>query len=489
MADLILSHDQLAIEVQLKAAKAQLAIVGPTDQQLLGDIARLSRMLTAPPYSEEAMALLFADRHMMETRYVPMWGKWMRYIGGCWREDHRLKVYSMTRAICREQAALAAENEKNGKSIAKAIASSKTVAAVVTLARADQRLACETEQWDNKPWLLCAPTCTVDLKTGETEPSKITNFLTTMTAVAPEGDCPLWMAFLDRVTGSNEALMSYLKRVAGYCLTGITTEHALFFLYGTGANGKSVFVSTIAGLLDGYHKSAPIETFTEAKGERHPTELAMLRGARLVSSVETEEGRRWAESRIKSLTGGDRIAARFMRQDFFEFTPQFKLLIAGNHKPGLRSVDEAIRRRFNLIPFTVTIPISERDDSLTKKLESERAGILQWAIEGCLEWQIFGLQPPEIVRQATAEYLEAEDAFSAWADECCEKNATWGSKKSLYASWKAWAERMGEHPGASKRFGQIVEAHGYQPHRKTEGWGYAGIAVKQEEPSYPDRYQ
>ena len=154
-------------------------------------------------------------------------------------------------------------------------------------------------------------------------------------------------------------------------LTGITREHALFFGHGTGANGKSVFVSTVAGMMGNYHRSAPIETLTASSSDRHPTDLAGLRGARLVTAVETEEGRRWAESKIKALTGGDMIAARFMRQDFFEYTPQFKLMIAGNHKPGLRSVDEAIRRRFHLIPFTVTIPPEERDLELGDKLKGE----------------------------------------------------------------------------------------------------------------------
>ena len=183
------------------------------------------------------------------------------------------------------------------------------------------------------------------------------------------------------MTDGDHELVAFLQRVAGYALTGSTSAHALFFLYGTGANGKSVFVNTVAGILGDYHRTAPIETFTASSHERHPTDLAGLRGARLVTAVETEEGRRWAESRIKALTGGDKIAARFMRQDFFEFTPQFKLLIAGNHKPGLRSVDEAIRRRFNLIPFAVTIPDEERDENLTDNLKAEWPGILAWMIE------------------------------------------------------------------------------------------------------------
>src|SRR5262249_7748703 len=158
------------------------------------------------------------------------------------------------------------------------------------------------------------------------------------------------------------------------------------------------------------------------KNDRHPTELAGLHGARLVTATETEEGRQWAESKIKVLTGGDKIAARFMRQDFFEFTPQFKLVIAGNHKPGLRSVDEAIRRRLHLIPFTVTIPPNQRDAQLPNKLKAERPGILAWMIQGCLDWQERGLCPPTVVTDATVAYLEAEDALSAWMDDCCRRD-------------------------------------------------------------------
>ena len=161
---------------------------------------------------------------------------------------------------------------------------------------------------------------------------------------------------------------------------------------------------------------------SQSNHDRHPTDLAGLRGARLVTAVETEEGRRWAESRIKSLTGGEKISARFMRQDFFEFLPQFKLIIAGNHKPGLRSVDEAIRRRFNLIPFTITIPPSERDELLPERLKAELPGILAWMIRGCTDWLERGLSPPQMVTEATAAYLESEDAVAAWIEDCAARD-------------------------------------------------------------------
>ena len=183
-----------------------------------------------------------------------------------------------------------------------------------------------------------------------------------------------------------------------------------------------MLINTIAEISGEYHKAAPIETFTACAVDHHPTDLAGLQGARVVTSSETEEGRRWAEAKIKALTGGDKIAARFMRQNFFEFTPQFKLIIAGNHKPGLSTVDEAIRRRIYLIPFAVTIPPAERDLGLTAKLKAEWPGILAWMIEGCLAWQRDGLAPPPAVLNATAEYLEAEDAIQRWIDDACERN-------------------------------------------------------------------
>jgi P4 family phage/plasmid primase-like protien len=224
-----------------------------------------------------------------------------------------------------------------------------------------------------------------------------------------------------------------LQLIFGYGLSGSIIEHALFFLYGTGANGKSVLLSTISGIMGGYHCTAPIETFTTSSNDRHPTELAGLRAARLVTAIETEEGRRWAESRIKALTGGDRIAARFMHQDFFEYAPQFKLVIAGNHKPALRNVDEAMRRRFNLIPFAVTIPPEERDDKLTDRLQQEWPGILQWMIDGCMRWQRDKLSPPKVVADATLAYLEAEDAIAAWLDECATEIPMLGKPPATFS--------------------------------------------------------
>jgi putative DNA primase/helicase len=198
-----------------------------------------------------------------------------------------------------------------------------------------------------------------------------------------------------------------------------------------------------------------------------------------VTAVETEDGRHWAEARIKALTGGDKIAARLMRQDFFEFTPQFKLVIVGNHKPSLRSVDEAIKRRFHMIPFAVTIPPDERDADLGEKLNAEGAGILEWMIDGCLKWQRIGLMPPKAVTEATAAYLEAEDAMSAWLAERCQRGAAARQKTSdLYASWSHWAQAAGEQAGARKRFVQALETRGFHQEHTNIGNCFFGLSLR-----------
>ena len=236
-------------------------------------------------------------------------------------------------------------------------------------------------------------------------------------------------------------------------------------------------LSTAGRLLEG--GCGVLVSQLEQRRRAHPTDLAGLRGARLVTAVETEEGARWAESKIKSLTGGDKIAARFMRCDFFEFIPEFKLLVAGNHKPGLRSVDEAIRRRLHLIPFTVTIPENERDLRLGEKLHQEWGGILQWAGEVCLAWQQEGLNPPAVVREATEQYLAAQDSIGRWIEECCVVDPRcWTTSKTLFEDWMSWAVENGEQEVSQKNFAQQLESHGFTNRRRSSARGFAGVGLK-----------
>jgi putative DNA primase/helicase len=305
--------------------------------------------------------------------------------------------------------------------------------------------------------------------------------MTKMTAVAPDANCPtpLWLKFLDRVTEKNSELISYLQRVYGYSLTGDTSEEALFFLYGLGANGKGVYLHTVTGIMGDYHTTAPMEAFTETDRSGHPTELAGLQGARCVTSIETEAGRYWSENRIKALTGRDKISARFMRQDFFEYTPQFKPTIAGNHKPRLHNVMEAISRRVNLIPFAVVIPADERDKHLEDKIKAEWPGILHWLIGGCLEWQRIGLKPPAIVTETTNEYLKDEDAITLWIEDCCEQDAgAFTLSQDLYRAYKLWILKRNEKPYSLRRFVQTLVEHGCSLGReKGERRGVNGLTL------------
>ncbi len=432
------------------------------------------------PYCDEALTLAFSADHADDLRYCEGFGKWFEWDVALWREDVKRRVFSHARQLCRDKSAealVAIDNEKTAAKIASTVASAKTVAAIVNLARSDARHATAATEWDADPWALNTPDGIIDLRSGQMRPHDRTALCSKMTAVAPErSSCPQWHQFLDQVTAADAELKSFLRRIAGYGLSGSTREHALFFLYGTGANGKGTFLNTLTAILGDYAKVASMETFTESHSDRHPTELAMLRGARLVSAQETEEGRRWAESRIKALTGGDPITARFMRQDFFTYTPQFKLLIAGNHKPGLRNIDEAIRRRFHLLPFTVRISPEQRDPNLFDKLKEEWPAILAWALEGCLEWQTHGLSPPAAVLDATAEYFDDEDVFGRWLEECCARDPmAHETTRDLYAAWSAWADRSGMSPGTEPKFRGALKARGFESKREA-GTGRGGFA-------------
>ncbi len=426
-----------------------------------------------PQYSEDALAAEFTKQHAATWRYVAGWGQWLTWTGCVWKREETLGAYHLARMICRATASCVPSAKLRSR-----LAAASTVSAVERLARADRAHATTTEVWDRDPWALNTPGGVIDLRTAASAPHDSSLAMTKITTATPEGDCPVWREFLATVTGGDKELQDYLQRMAGYCLTGVTTEHALFFLYGTGANGKSVFANTLTSILGDYATVAAMDMFMATQGDRHPTDMASLRGARIVTSIETEQGSRWAESKLKALTGGDKITARFMRQDFFEFMPQFKLLVVGNHKPSIRNVDEAMRRRLHMIPFTITIPPAKRDKKLPERLLAERDGILAWALQGCLEWQRIGLKPPAAVMSATEDYFEAEDAMGRWMEERCERgNSFWAGSTDLFTNWKAWAEANGEYAGSMKRFSEMLNARGFEKNSNGKARGFRGIRL------------
>ena len=290
---------------------------------------------------------------------------------------------------------------------------------------------------------------------------------------------------LDHIFDSNNELSHSFQRWAGYSLTGATTEQKLVFEHGTGGNGKGVTTGTMVGVMGDYAVAAPMETFTASSIDRHPTDLAMLRGARLVTASETEDGRAWAESRIKQMTGGDKISARFMRQDFFEFMPQFKLLIAGNHRPSFRGVDEAIRRRL-LLPSWSPVPRGRHDPDLSEKLKPN-GGIFTWMIRAA--WSAGARpRPPGVVlgrRKTIRCGRPAPLAVRSATDDPQQEAA-----KDLFSSWTSWAKAAGELVGNEKRFVEALEGAGYVKAKNSAGTkrGFKGLKLNRPDLASDPRY-
>ncbi len=416
----------------------------------------------APEYSEEWLALGFAEKHHHHLQYVSEQDAWMFWNGVHWEREKTLRAYNMIRAECRA----ACSNAKADGSDARIVfdlSKAKTRAAVETLARSDRRLASKSEDWDADDWLLGTPGGIIDLRTGKNigfDPSKR---ITTITAVAPGGECPMWLKFLGQVTKGNKELETYLQRGAGYDLTGFATEQIIRFVYGEGGNGKGVFLRAVTKIMGKLHARANVESFIEKKYATHSTDIASLHRARAVSCQETRSGQVWDDAKLKDLSGGDVQKARFMRCDEFEFLPKFTLTIVGNHKPKFRAIDDGIRRRLHLIPFEFDVEQSgTRDNDLDEKLKAEWPGILRWMIDGCLEWQRIGLNPPECVLTATNEYLETEDMVGQWLEQNCIREPGARVKNSaLFADWKGWADSAHVAVGDVRNLAaEIANRHG-----------------------------
>lgn len=426
----------------------------------------------APPepgeaLTEDACALAFKSRHPNYV-YTPAFGAWHCYDPerAAWVQDNRLRHMTLMRALVRE---LAPDKLHKATSIAGAI----------SLARSNDGVAKSADQWDADIMLLGTPGEVIDLRTGKTVDNPRECYITRQTAVraAPPGTpIPEWDAFLERVTRHAPLLKIYLQRIFGYALTGSIREQALFFTNGPGGNGKSVFLGVLTGILGDYAHVASGDLLLASNGDRHPTDMASLRGKRLVTASEVRPGAKFDEQRVKSLTGGEAITARFMRQDEFSYTPQLTLIIAGNHRPSFAGVDEAIRRRVRLIPFTQVIPADERDLKLPEKLREEWPGILRWAIEGCLDWQREGLGLPDSVREASEAYMESEDSLGQWVadriDQCGQCGAdckTFTSRKELFEDWLEWVQKNGGPKWSAKAFYRALEERGLAAHKNGAG--------------------
>jgi putative DNA primase/helicase len=467
---------------------------------------RRSRRPTPPndgdplsPFHDEGQTDLsnarrFVAMHGQFVRFCAPQGVWYVWNGRQWREDDTGEVYRLAKQVPDAifKAALAFGDDDTFRFAVRS-ASARGIEAMLKLAESEPGIAVVPEQFDAHPWLLNCVNGVLNLRTGELGAHDPALYLSKLcqTAYDPDAANYEFEKCLDKIFDGRQPLIDFLRRLIGYCLTGQTTEQILPILFGGGSNGKSLLLKLFILMLgNDYAMTANRELLIGKKGEVHPTELASLFGKRLVVSIETDDGHQLAEGMVKQLTGGDRIRARRMREDFWEFDATFKVLLCTNHKPEIRGDDHAIWRRIALLPFDVRFwnadagesgpPELQADKGLFERLQTELPGVLAWAVCGCLEWQRDGLRMPDEVRQATKEYRNSEDVLAAFlAEKCLTMPGVKVRTSQLYQVFREWCKETGETDRGQRKFGMAMTAHGFTRLRSTGEW-YQDVALTAE---------
>ena len=326
---------------------------------------------------------------------------------------------------------------------------------------------------------------TLELRTGELRKHRPEDLITKISPIVFDSlaKWPLLAEFLGRIFVGKPRLIEYLRRVAGYCLTGLTQEQLFFFMYGRGGNGKTTLIETLRMVLGEYARNIDSKTLLDTTDNEAKFDLADIRGARLVIAMEPESGRRLAEALVKQITGSDQIKARKMYRGYFEYVPQFKIFIISNHKFSVDGGSDAIERRLRMLPFVERIPDNEVDKSLLDKLRTELSGILNWAVAGCLEWQSDGLGMPDEVKAATREFMIENDEIQEWIDTCCVVGEKVSEAASvLHSDFERFSMLNGnKQPMKARAFGRKLHDKGFK--REIQGRGKyvrLGIALRVE---------
>ncbi len=437
--------------------------------------------------SDAGNAERFHALHGANVRHVAESGQWLLWNGARWQPDENRAVVRMFIETMRQFAREATTIENPDTARAKAgfalrCTNLDRVRSGLELAKAIEGVTVPVADLDADPWLVGTPDGVIDLRSGKPIKPAREQLITKSIGAAFDGNaaCPRWLAFLETVTNGDRELVEFLQAAVGYALTGSTREQCLFFLYGTGCNGKGVFSETIKRLVADYAQTAPESLFTRDRNQSASNDIARLAGCRLAIASELDEGAAFAESRIKSLTGGDTITARFLHREFFDFTPSHKFFISGNHKPTVRGTDTGIWRRIRLVPFTVRIPDESKDPALAEKLAVELPGILNWAIAGCLRWQNQGLNPPACVTKATAEYRREEDVIGQFLEDRTTASGARTSTTAVYQSYDEWAALEGiqsKHRLSARRLNRRIEEHGFARVKTNGAWLWDGLEL------------
>lgn len=478
--------------IQSALLKQNSSCCPPLPEEEVVSIARsISRYAPAAvmiPLTELGNAERLVRDHGTDIRYCPHLKKWLVWDGIRWKPDQvglvNRRANDTIRQI-REEARLIDDADKRKELLKwqKMSESGKAVREILGIAKSLEGIPVVPEELDTNPWIINVNNGGVDLKTGELLPHRREDLITKLAPVTFDSTatCPTWIAFLRVIMNGNQNMINFLQCAMGYALTGETREQCLFILHGNGSNGKSTLIGVLNALCgEDYSTNIPFETLMVRKSEGVRNDIASLRGARLVTAIEAEKGQRLAESLVKSMTGGDKLTARFLYGEFFSFIPEFKLFLATNYKPEIRGTDNAIWRRVHLIPFEVTIPEEKKDIDLPNKLLSELPGILNWTIEGCLQWQKEGLGVPSEVKDATANYRAEMDVTEDFLADCFVREE--GSRVDCvdaYAEYLTWCNSNGEKPDTKKGLSsQLKEKLGDPKRNGTNGrYAWQGIGL------------
>lgn len=395
-------------------------------------------------------------------RYCYTDKKWLYYYNGKWYIDNIGYIRQLADSVTilqEQERELYKDNEDILKAFDRHLQKSRSFSGKTNMIREAEHYApILPQQLDRNKSIIGVKNGMIDLKTGKLLPHDREAYITKQTTVAYNQDAPepkLWLGFLHDIFGGDPYMLDYIQKCVGYSLTGSTSEQCAFFLFGTGRNGKSTFLEIVRGILGDYATNIQPQTImVNSKSGNAPTsDIARLKGARLVTSVEPNEGMRLDEGLLKQLTGDDVVTARKMFSEEFEFKPEFKLWMATNHKPLIRGTDTGIWRRIHLIPFEVQIPLDKVDRNLKYKLVKESEGILKWAVDGCLKWQTEGLTMPQKVLEAVREYQHEMDVISAFLDACCVTGEGEVKASRLYSVYAKWADDHNEYKMSSTKFG------------------------------------
>lgn len=428
-------------------------VVPPLDDKELAEIAEHVTKYPPAGHGENLTDLGNARRFVMQhqdmVRAVGI-GKrpWRIWEGTHWAPDDTGEIERYAKSTVRSlylEASHAGDDDVRNKILSHASKSedARRVRSLLELARTEPEISLAPDAFDADPWLLNVENGTVDLRSGELRPHRREDLITRLAPIEydPEARAPRWERFVVEVMNGDEELARFLQRAVGYSMTGDTREECLFFLWGQGANGKSIYLEILRGALGTYAQTADFSSFLSRSSEGPRNDLARMRGTRFVTASETEGDRGFDAGVIKKLTGNDTVVARKLYEESFEFRPQHKLWLAANHKPVVKEAGYAFWRRMRLIPFTVTFKGSKREDKekLERTLKSEYAGILNWAIAGCLEWRQHGLQEPRAIQQATTSYQDENDALGEFLSQTCVfDRKSWASTADLYKVFGEW---------------------------------------------------